>query len=110
MRRHLPRSSSRSRSLCLGERALQVSIEGRGQRRQAGALTCSVELLEEGLRHGRRTLLTYDAQAGVRGLVARLGAATLSVVGAHLTGCFFRDLDRSLVASRPRTARTAAHA
>ena len=65
--------------------------------------------VEEGLATGT-TLVTYDAQAGVRGLVARLGSATLSVVGAHLTGCFFRDLDRSLVASRRRYWSAATHA
>jgi hypothetical protein len=32
----------------------------------------------------------------VSGLVARLGTPTLSVAGAHLTGCFFRDLDQAL--------------
>jgi carbon monoxide dehydrogenase subunit G len=92
--------------LCPGT-GLQVSIEGRGR---AGRLDIDLSVgLEEGLASGT-TLLTYDAQAGVRGLVARLGSATLSMVGAHLTGCFFRDLDRSLIASRPRTSRTAAHA
>jgi len=34
--------------------------------------------------------------ATVSGLVARLGNATLTIAGGHLTGCFFRDLDRSL--------------
>jgi carbon monoxide dehydrogenase subunit G len=86
--------------LCAGT-ALQVSIEGRGR---GGRLDVDLSVgLQEGLTTGT-TLLTYDAQAGVRGLVARLGSATLSVIGAHLTGCFFRDLDRSLTASRARTA------
>ncbi len=81
--------------LCAGT-SLQVSIEGRGR---AGRLDVDLNVgLQEGLASGT-TLLSYDAHAGVRGLVARLGSATLSVVGAHLTGCFFRDLDRSLTAA-----------
>ena len=39
-------------------------------------------------------------QARVGGLVARLGTAPLSVAGGHLTGCFFRDLERT-VTRRP---------
>jgi carbon monoxide dehydrogenase subunit G len=42
------------------------------------------------------TALRYDARTTVSGFVARLGTATLTVAGNHLTGCFFRDLDRSL--------------
>ncbi len=51
------------------------------------------------------TSLRYDAHATVGGFVARLGNATLTVVGGHLTGAFFRDLDGSL--RRARTQRVA---
>lgn len=72
--------------------ALRVLVEGRGR---AGRLELDLHVaLSEG--QSRTTCLRYDALARVGGLVARLGAPTLTVVGAHLTGCFFRDLDRAL--------------
>jgi carbon monoxide dehydrogenase subunit G len=72
---------------------LGVRVAGRGR---CGRLEVDLRVhLAAGLRPGT-TVLRYDADATVRGLVARLGNATLSVVGAHLTACFFRDLDRSL--------------
>jgi carbon monoxide dehydrogenase subunit G len=72
---------------------LRVRIGGRGR---SGRL--EVDLLVR-LRQGPSsgtTLLRYDAQATVGGFVARLGNATLTVVGGHLTGCFFRDLEQTL--------------
>ncbi len=73
-------------------RALRVRIEGRGR---CGRLDVDLSVrLAEG--HTAPTTLRYDAEASVRGLVARLGQATLSVAGGHLTGCYFRDLDRAL--------------
>ena len=72
---------------------LRVRVEGRGR---CGRLTLDLRVrLAEGRRAGTTTL-RYDAHAGVSGFVARLGKATLTVAGGHLTGCFFRDLDRSL--------------
>ena len=72
---------------------LRVRVEGRGR---CGRLELDLHVtLSEGYLPGT-TGLRYDARAGVSGLVARLGKATMTVAGAHLTGCFFRDLDRSL--------------
>ena len=72
---------------------LRVRVEGRGR---CGRLEVDLHVaLSEGRVPGT-TVLTYDAHAGVSGFVARLGKATLTVAGGHLTGCFFRDLDRSL--------------
>ena len=73
--------------------ALVVRIEGRGR---FGRLAVDLDVrLVESARTGQ-TVLRYDAHATVSGLVARVGASTMSVVGGHLTGMFFRDLDRSL--------------
>jgi uncharacterized protein len=72
---------------------LRVRVEGRGR---CGRLELDLRVrLAAGRRPGA-TALRYDAHTKVSGLVARLGTATLTVVGGHLTGCFFRDLDRSL--------------
>lgn len=46
------------------------------------------------------TALSYDADAAVGGVVSRLGRAALTVAGGHFTGCFFRDLERSLQHAR----------
>jgi carbon monoxide dehydrogenase subunit G len=71
---------------------IRVHVEGRGR---AGRLELDLEVtLSDTI--GRATYLRYDASARVSGLVARLGSPTLNVAGAHLTGCFFRDLDRAL--------------
>lgn len=72
---------------------LRVRVQGRGR---CGRLEVDLRV---GLSPGRwpgATALTYDAHTTVSGFVARLGNATLTVAGNHLTGCFFRDLDRSL--------------
>jgi carbon monoxide dehydrogenase subunit G len=71
---------------------LRVRVEGRGR---CGRLEVDLRVRLAGRRAGT-TDLRYDAHATVSGLVARLGNATLTLVGGHLTGCFFRDLDRSL--------------
>lgn len=79
---------------------LAVSIAGRGR---CGTLELDLFVrLDEGTVPGT-TSLSYDAHARVGGLVARLGSAPLSVAGGHITGCFFRDLERAL-RSRSRTA------
>ena len=83
---------------------LNVSVEGRGR---LGRLAIDLHVrLGEGRRPGT-TALRYAANATVGGLVSRLGNATLTVAGAHLTGVFFRDLDRS-VRLAGRTSRVAA--
>ena len=73
-------------------RTIRVHVDGRGRVGQL-ELDLEVVLSEAGTRG---TGLRYQATARVTGLVARLGAPTLSVAGNHLTGCFFRDLDRAL--------------
>ncbi len=72
--------------------SIRVRVDGRGR---AGRLELDLHVaLTEAASSA--THLRYDASARVSGLVARLGAPTLTVAGAHLTGCFFRDLDRAL--------------
>jgi carbon monoxide dehydrogenase subunit G len=71
---------------------LHVRIGGRGR---CGRLEIDLRVSLAEHRPGT-TLLRYDAHATVGGLVARLGNATLTVAGGHLTGCFFRDLDRAV--------------
>ena len=72
---------------------LVVSVAGRGR---CGTLEVDLRVrLDEGLAPGTTTLV-YDARARVGGLVARLGRAPLTVAGGHITGCFFRDLERAL--------------
>ncbi len=84
---------------------LRVRVEGRGR---CGQLQVDLRVRLESGRVAGTTALRYDAHAGVKGLVSRLGNPTLTVAGAHLTGCFFRDLDRSLCSrgarSGPRSA------
>lgn len=71
---------------------LRVRVDARGR---CGRLQVELRV---SLAHasGGTTALRYDADATVGGLVSRLGRATLTVTGGHFTGCFFRDLDRSL--------------
>jgi carbon monoxide dehydrogenase subunit G len=52
-------------------------------------------------RDTETTALSYDADAAVGGVVSRLGRATLTLAGGHFTGCFFRDLERTLLHGRP---------
>jgi carbon monoxide dehydrogenase subunit G len=72
---------------------LVVSVTGRGR---CGTLDLDLRVrLDKGFAPGT-TALSYDARARVGGLVARLGRATLTIAGGHITGCFFRDLDREV--------------
>jgi carbon monoxide dehydrogenase subunit G len=72
---------------------LVVSIAGRGR---CGTLELDLCVrLDPGFESGT-TALAYDARARVGGLVARLGRAPLTIAGGHITGCFFRDLERAL--------------
>lgn len=80
---------------------LVVSVAGRGR---CGTLELDLRVrLDEGFAPGT-TALAYDARARVGGLVSRLGRATLTVAGGHITGCFFRDFERE-VRRRRRTLR-----
>jgi carbon monoxide dehydrogenase subunit G len=79
---------------------IRVHVEGRGR---AGRLELDLQVALAAACGGS-TYLRYDASAQVSGLVARLGSATLNVAGAHLTGCFFRDLDRALGARSRQVA------
>jgi carbon monoxide dehydrogenase subunit G len=79
---------------------LVVSIDGRGR---CGTLELDLRVrLDDGHAPGT-TALAYDARARVGGLVSRLGRAPLTVAGGHITGCFFRDLERA-VRARTRTS------
>ncbi len=70
-----------------------VSVSGRGR---CGTLELDLRVrLEAGSTAGT-TALAYDAHARVGGLVARLGRAPMTIAGGHITGCFFRDLERAL--------------
>ena len=72
---------------------LRVRVRGRGR---CGRLEVDLRVVLTAGRRPDTTSLRYEADATVGGLVARLGNAALTVAGGHLTGCFFRDLDRSL--------------
>lgn len=82
---------------------LRVRVEGRGR---VGRLEVDLRVSLTAGRQTGVTTLRYDAHATVGGFVARLGNATLTVVGGHLTGAFFRDLDGSL-RRRARTEQVA---
>lgn len=83
--------------LCAGSE-LRVRVEGRGR---CGRLSVDLRVcLTTGPGPGT-SVLRYDADATVSGFVARLGSATLGVAGSHFTGCFFRDLDRTLRRAAP---------
>jgi|SRR4051794_11515036 carbon monoxide dehydrogenase subunit G len=82
------------------EQELRVNVFGRGR---AGSLEVDLYVrLEEGPT-AHTTALRYDATARVAGLVSHLGRATLTIAGGHITGCFFRDLDRAMRARARRT-------
>ena len=82
---------------------LMVSVDGRGR---CGTLEVDLRVrLDEGFEQGT-TALVYDARTHVGGLVARLGRAPLTLAGGHITGCFFRDLERAIRA-RSRAGRWA---
>jgi carbon monoxide dehydrogenase subunit G len=76
--------------------ALVVRVNARGR---CGRLELDLQVRLGRGRTAATTALAYDATARVGGLVARLGTAPLTVAGGHLTGCFFRDLDRSVAAA-----------
>ncbi|HET6560932.1 MAG TPA: SRPBCC domain-containing protein [Marmoricola sp.] len=76
---------------------LRVLMDGRGRCGHV-ELQLRVRLTEGSLPAS--TDLAYDARVTVGGLVARLGRAPLTVAAGHLTGCFFRDLDRAMRAER----------
>jgi carbon monoxide dehydrogenase subunit G len=81
--------------------ALAVAVAGRGR---AGTIEVDLRVrLDDGPCSGT-TSLVYDAHARVGGLVARLGRTPLTVAGGHITGCFFRDLERAM-RRRTRTGR-----
>jgi len=71
---------------------LRVRITGKGR---LGRMSLDLDVRLGDLGCGE-SVLRYDAQATVGGFVARLGTPALTVAGGHLTGAFFRDLDRSL--------------
>ena len=72
---------------------LVVAVAGRGR---WGTLELDLRVrLDEGFAP-RTTALAYDAHARVSGLVSRLGRAPLSLAACHITGCFFRDLERAV--------------
>jgi len=72
---------------------LVVAVAGRGR---WGTLELDLCVrLDEGFAP-RTTALAYDAHARVSGLVSRLGRAPLSLAACHITGCFFRDLERAV--------------
>lgn len=77
-----------------------VRVDAHGR---CGRLELDLRVRLDRGRTASSTALAYDAEARVGGLVARLGTAPLLVAGGHLTGCFFRDLERS-VARRPAAA------
>jgi carbon monoxide dehydrogenase subunit G len=72
---------------------LRVLVDGKGR---CGRLELDLRVTLTGGRVPGTTLLGYVADATVRGFVARLGGAALTVAGGQLTGCFFRDLERAL--------------
>jgi hypothetical protein len=72
---------------------LVVSVAGRGR---WGTLELDLCVrLDEGFAP-RTTALVYDAHARVSGLVSRLGRTPLTLAAGHITGCFFRDLERAV--------------
>lgn len=83
---------------------LRVRVDGRGR---CGELQLDLRVELENGRIPGTTALRYEAHAGVNGLVGRLGNATLTVAGGHLTGCFFRDLERSLRSGAPSNSAAA---
>jgi len=82
---------------------LLVSVAGHGR---CGSLELDLRVrLHEGFAPAT-TALAYDARC-VSGLVGRLGRAPLMVAGSHITGCFFRDLERVVCARSLKGATTA---
>jgi carbon monoxide dehydrogenase subunit G len=84
----------------LGPDEIHVGVEGRGR---FGKLTLDLRVVLATGVLPRSTALRYDARAGVTGFVARVGTPAMTVVGGHLTGVFFRDLERALHPTPRRT-------
>ena len=83
---------------------LVVSVSSRGR---CGTLDLDLRVRLDGGTEPGTTALVYDAHARVGGLVARLGRAPLTIAGGHITGSFFRDLERAMrVRSRSDQAAT----
>lgn len=76
---------------------LRVQVEAGGR---CGRLQVDLRVALTPAEEPAMTALRYVADATVGGFVARLGAATLTVAGAHFTGCFFDGLDRVLQGAR----------
>lgn len=77
---------------------LRVRVDARGR---CGRLELTlVVTLADGPGPGS-AVLRYRAEARVRGLVSRLGAPALAVVGGHFTCGFFDDLDRAVRRGAP---------
>jgi uncharacterized protein len=72
---------------------LRVRVDGRGR---CGRLAVDLRVTLTTRPGTGASALRYDAEATVSGFVSRLGGAALAMAGSHFTGCFFRDLDRSL--------------
>lgn len=70
--------------------ALRLNVDGRGR---CGRLKLDLQVQLVPCRVVA-TVLRYDARATVTGAVAHLGHPALSLAGGHITGRFFRDLDR----------------
>ncbi|MGN6577221.1 MAG: SRPBCC family protein [Nocardioides sp.] len=86
------RGSFSIEDLCPGSH-LRVLVDGKGR---CGRLELDLRVSLAGGPAPATTTLRYVADATVRGFVARLGGAALTVAGGQLTGCFFRDLERAL--------------
>jgi uncharacterized protein len=82
---------------------LLVTVDGRGR---CGTLELELRVRLDQGRSSGTTALAYDAHARVGGLVSRLGRAPLTVAGGHITGCFFRDLERALRHRSSHASRT----
>lgn len=81
-------------------RELVVHVDARGR---CGRLRLHLDVALAPGRSGAATLLHYDAGAEVGGLVARLGAPALTVVGEVFTAGFFADLERAVRRPAQRT-------
>jgi len=77
---------------------LHVRVGARGR---CGRLDVSLRVALAGGPRPGTTALRYEADASVGGLAARLGAATLTIVGGHFTSGFFDDLDRMVRRGAP---------
>ena len=72
---------------------LRVRVDARGR---CGRLELTLVVVLAGATTPGTTALRSRAEARVRGLVSRLGAPTLTLVGGHFTCGFFDDLERAV--------------